>query len=80
MIDAHIIKKRLLEAFLDAEIQITDLTGTGDHWEVSIKAREFSGKSLIEQHKMVYKALESWINKEIHALALHTSCFNHSET
>ena len=67
------IRERLLESFPEAVIVIRDMTGGGDHWQVDISAREFKGKSLVQQHQLVYKALGDWMKKEIHALALNTS-------
>jgi stress-induced morphogen len=48
------------------------MTGGGDHWQVSIETSQFAGKSLVEQHQLVYKALGDWMKREIHALALTT--------
>lgn len=67
------IRERLLESFPEAAIMVRDMTGGGDHWQVDISAREFKGKSLVQQHQLVYKALGDWMKKEIHALALNTS-------
>ena len=67
------IKKRLSENFPDADIEVHDLTGGGDHWDVRITSPAFAGKSLVEQHQMVYRSLGAWMKKEIHALKLHTS-------
>lgn len=69
---AQEIIDRLKEHFPSAQISAKDLTGGGDHWQVQIKSTEFADKSLIEQHQMVYKALGSWMKKEIHALTLKT--------
>lgn len=67
------IKKRLGDSFPDSDIEVNDLTGGGDHWEVKISSPAFIGKSLVEQHQMVYRSLGTWMKKEIHALKLHTS-------
>lgn len=69
------IKTRLLKAFPSCEIVLKDLTGGEDHWQLDIKCTEFSGKSLVEQHQMVYKALGDMMghSSQIHALALNTS-------
>lgn len=66
------IRARLLAAFPDAHVDLTDLTGTEDHFQAVVVAREFAGKSRIEQHKMVYAALGELMNGPIHALALST--------
>jgi stress-induced morphogen len=69
---AQDIIDKLKESFPQAKIKAMDLTGGGDHWQVNIVASEFQGKTLVEQHQLVYKALGSWMKKEIHALALTT--------
>jgi stress-induced morphogen len=48
------------------------MTGGGDHWQVIIESAHFQGKSLVEQHQLVYKALGDWMKRDIHALALTT--------
>lgn len=72
MVDAEIIINRIKGSIPSAEIRAQDLTGGGDHWRLTIKASEFKGKSLIEQHQMVYKALGEMMKAEIHALSLDT--------
>jgi len=66
------IRSRLLAAFPDAHIELTDLTGTRDHFQALIVTPLFDGKTRIEQHKMVYAALGELMNGDIHALALTT--------
>jgi stress-induced morphogen len=66
------IKTRLLAAFPDARVEVTDLTGTQDHFQALVVTRAFDGKSRVEQHKMVYGALGELMNGDIHALALTT--------
>ena len=70
--DASQIEGKLLEHFPDAQVQARDLTGGGDHWQVDITSTQFTGKSLVEQHQMVYRALGEWMREDIHALALNT--------
>jgi stress-induced morphogen len=66
------LKERLVRAFPDAEVEIVDLTGTEDHYEVRISSSAFAGKSRIAQHKLVYEALGESVGGAIHALALKT--------
>ena len=66
------IKSLIKEAFPDAEINIQDLAGDENHYSATIKSKIFSGKTRIEQHKMVYKALKGKMGNELHALALNT--------
>ena len=51
------IKSLIKESMPDAEIIIKDLAGDENHYSATIKSKIFSGKSKIEQHKLVYKAL-----------------------
>ena len=66
------IKNLIKEAIPDAEIVIQDLAGDENHYSATIKSKIFVGKSKIEQHKIVYKALGEKMGNELHALALNT--------
>ena len=66
------IKSLIKKAIPDAEIVIQDLAGDENHYSATIKSKIFTGKSKIEQHKLVYKALNGKMGKELHALALNT--------
>ena len=66
------IKKLIIESIPDAEITIKDLAGDENHYSATIKSKVFAGKSKIEQHKLVYKALKGKMGNELHALALNT--------
>ena len=63
----------LKAAFADADIQIHDLAGDGDHYKAVIRSAAFAGKSRVAQHQMVYAALKGRMGGELHALALETS-------
>ncbi len=56
----------------DADISIKDLAGDENHYSATIKSKEFKGKTKIQQHKLVYKALGGKMGNELHALALIT--------
>ena len=66
------IENLIKESLPDAEITIKDLAGDENHYSATIKSKLFSGKSKIEQHKLVYKALKGKMGNELHALALNT--------
>tara|TARA_B110000438_G_C15675610_1_gene590064 strand:+ start:586 stop:819 length:234 start_codon:yes stop_codon:yes gene_type:complete len=66
------IKNLIKESMPDAEIIIEDLAGDENHYSATIKSKIFAGKSKIEQHKLVYKALKGKMGNELHALALNT--------
>ncbi len=66
------IKSMILEAMPDAEIEIEDLAGDGDHYRARIISSAFNGKNRVQQHQLVYKALKGKMGGELHALALET--------
>lgn len=59
-------------ALLDAEVEITDLRGDGDHYAARVVSPAFKGKTRVQQHQMVYDAIEGGMGEELHALALQT--------
>ena len=66
--------KAMIEAEIpDAQVQVQDLTGGGDHLQAIVVSSQFEGKSLVKQHQLVYGALRQAMDSEaIHALALKT--------
>ena len=66
------IKSLIKESIPDAQIAIQDLAGDNNHYSATIKSKIFSGKSKIQQHQLVYKALKGKMGNELHALALTT--------
>ena len=67
------IKKLIKSSIPDAEITIQDTAGDENHYSATIKSKIFNGKSKIEQHKLVYKALKGKMGNELHALQLNTT-------
>ena len=63
---------RIRQSIPDAEVRLTDLTGGGDHWQAVIVSQSFAGKSMMEQHRMVFDALSEEMKGPIHALTLKT--------
>lgn len=66
------IEAMIKEALPDAEVEITDLAGDGDHYRARVISAAFAGKTLVQQHQMVYAALKGKMGGELHALALDT--------
>ncbi len=65
--------KNLIEAGIPgAEVAVRDLTGTGDHFGVQVVSAAFAGKSLVEQHQMVYRAVGNELTNAVHALQVRT--------
>lgn len=67
------IEELLKLRFPDAEIQLDDMRGDGDHYAVHIASAAFAGKSRVEQHRMVQEAMQGKLGTELHALAIQTS-------
>lgn len=73
MIDPQWIKERIVSALPGAQVEVLDTTGTGDHFEARVVADAFVGKSMVQQHQLVYAPLkEKLATGELHALALKT--------
>ena len=66
------LKTLIQSAFPDATVVIEDLRGDGDHYAANVTSAAFKGKSRVQQHQMVYKALRGAMDGELHALALQT--------
>jgi stress-induced morphogen len=71
--DASDIESLIREALPDAQITIEDLRGDGDHYAAMVVSAAFEGKSRVQQHQIVYEALQGRMGSELHALALQTS-------
>ena len=70
--DLKEIEALIKEALPDAVIEIQDLAGDNNHFSATITSSNFSGKSKIEQHKIVYNSLKGKMGNELHALAIKT--------
>jgi stress-induced morphogen len=69
----HALEAALREGFPDAEIEVQDLAGDGDHYKARIVSAAFQGLPRVRQHQLVYAALKGRMGGELHALALETS-------
>lgn len=66
------IERLIVEALPDAQVEIEDLAGDGDHYRATITSAAFAGLPRVKQHKLVYDALGGRMGGELHALALIT--------
>ena len=66
------VKKLITAGLTDPHVEVTDTTGTGDHFSAVIISDDFNDLSLIKQHQLVYKTLGDYLTNEIHALQLKT--------
>ena len=71
--DAADIERLIKEGLPDAEVTIQDLKGDGDHYAAHVVSAEFEGKSRVQQHQLVYRALQGRMGNELHALQLQTN-------
>lgn len=71
--NANDIEVMIKTALPDADVTIRDLAGDGDHYAAEIVSESFRGKSRVQQHQMVYQALQGNMGGALHALALQTS-------
>ncbi|MEH6724966.1 MAG: BolA family transcriptional regulator [Hyphomicrobiales bacterium] len=71
--NANDIEVMIKAALPDAVVTIRDLAGDGDHYAAEIVSESFRGKSRVQQHQMVYQALQGNMGGALHALALQTS-------
>ncbi len=73
MISQEQVEAMIKAEIPDAQVQVQDLTGGGDHLQAIVISSQFEGKSLVKQHQLVYGALRQALATEaIHALALKT--------
>ena len=66
------IEELIKQSIPDAKVTIEDLRGDGDHYSAIVVSKSFDGKSMIQQHKMVYESLKGKMGNELHALELKT--------
>lgn len=71
--DAGDIERLIKESFPDAQVEIRDLAGDGDHFAAHVVSKAFAGKSRVQQHQMIYEALGGRMGGVLHALALTTA-------
>ena len=67
------LEQMIRAALPDAQVEITDLRGDGDHYAAHVVSAAFKGLNRVQQHKMVYDALGGGMGDELHALALQTA-------
>ncbi|QNT70199.1 BolA family protein [Defluviicoccus vanus] len=71
--NASDIEQMIKDALPDAQVTIEDLRGDGDHYAALVVSQAFCGKSRIQQHQMVYQALQGRMGSALHALSLQTA-------
>jgi len=73
VIETHALTELIRAQIPDAEVGVRDRTGTMDHFNVTVRSQAFAGKTLIEQHQLVYGALKAALKDgRVHAVELKT--------
>jgi acid stress-induced BolA-like protein IbaG/YrbA len=73
MVSPNQVSEMIKASLPDAEVAVEDLTGGGDHYQVTVVSSKFEGLTLVKQHQLVYGAVRDAMSSEaIHALALKT--------
>lgn len=73
MLSEAFITEKIQTALPGADVQVKDTTGTGDHFEARVVSDAFAGRSLVQQHQLVYASVKDKLaTGELHALALKT--------
>jgi len=70
--DVNELRAKIAAAFPDARVEVKVFTGGGDHFEALVVSEQFEGRSLVERHQMVYRAVGDSMREAVHALALKT--------
>jgi len=79
MIENDAMLALIRRAMPDAEVQIADLTGTRDHFDVLVRSKAFVGITLLDRHRMVERALaEARADGRIHAMSIRTEVLEQS--
>lgn len=71
--EAAEIERLIREGLPGADVSIRDLAGDGNHYAATVISESFRGKSRVQQHQMVYAALQGQMGGVLHALALQTN-------
>lgn len=69
---AEEITRRITAALPDAQVELRDLAGDNDHWEVTVVSPSFASVPRVRQHKMVMDAFGADMGTTLHALSIKT--------
>ncbi|MCH8010568.1 MAG: BolA/IbaG family iron-sulfur metabolism protein [Candidatus Marinimicrobia bacterium] len=66
------VKNLITKGLPGAKVEVTDTTGTGDHFKAVVIWNGFAGLGLVQQHKKVFESVGEYMTQEIHALQIKT--------
>ena len=67
-----LIKNAILSKLPEAQVHVEDTMGDDNHFQATVVSQEFEGKSLLEQHQLVYEPLNEALKDKVHAFSLRT--------
>jgi stress-induced morphogen len=71
--EAAAIEALIKQGIPDAQITIEDLRGNGEYYAAHVRSAAFAGKSRVQQHQLVYAALQGRVGEDVHSLTLTTA-------
>ena len=74
------VENKIKASLADAEVKVTDLTGTMDHLGIMVASDQFKGKLLIDQHQMIMDILKEDLKEKIHAVQIKTMTLDKYKT
>ena len=73
MTDPNEVAQLIKKGIPGAQVQVEDMTGTGDHFQILVVSSIFKGKMLIDQHRLIQQVLkEAMDDGRIHAVHIKT--------
>ncbi|MBK8975841.1 MAG: BolA/IbaG family iron-sulfur metabolism protein [Planctomycetes bacterium] len=72
MLSTQDVRALVERAIPGARVEVTDLTGTSDHFHILAVSDAFEGRSTMERHRMIHRALGEHLTRAIHAVDIKT--------
>lgn len=66
------VKNLLQTKIAGAKVEVSDMTGTNDHLEITIVSDVFEGKTILQQHQTVMDILRDPLATSVHAVKIKT--------
>ncbi len=73
MMEPEEIIRLIQQALPDARVEIEDMRGEGEHYAVYVQSEAFAGRTRVQQHQMVFSALQGRVGSLLRTLSLTTA-------
>ncbi len=70
MITVNYLKEKIERKIPGTTAEVIAVKNDGMHFKAIVKSKKFEGKSRVEQHRMIYDALEDDFKKGLHSLSI----------